>query len=512
MKSPAKRWTVIAGVTVAVLALVGGLLHWRARHHLSQLKERLTAEGTAFDPAKLQPLLVPAAGNGAAEFRNAQAMLRVEDHKMHPTPMSFVAPGRARCIWMESNAPAAEVADIWPGLRREVEANRDGLLKLQAALERPRLEFPVNYQGGFMTLGVAHLVPLKSAARRISAAVMMDLRDGNPDSAWLNLRALCAIPVRWHDEPLLISDLVRASIVSIAAATTWSALQHPDWSEARLAELQRLWEFTPTNAASGRALEMERAMMGDEYESLRRDSDRLRDSLASFGAPASNGLLDDLAEVGAKILESPRDGIQLFMNLAPRRWAWRPWNSYYDEAWAIETVALHLQASRAFDAGQPYATLDRALQEAVAERGSPPPQFLVSAISDGTFNKFLDKMVLMETQRRIVVTAIALRRHKLAHGAWPARLEEMVPRFLSAVPVDPMDARLLRYRSGTDDHPVLYSVGLDGVDASGDPKPLSGEGKDWFRGRDIVWPQRASAGELAEHLAELERKRPVGRR
>ncbi len=293
MKSPAKSWAAIAGAVVVILVLGGWLLHVQAKRSVSRLKERLTAEGATFDLKKLVPPPVPIAENGAAEFLGAQVLFVAEDHKVHPTPMSIVAPGRARCIWMESNAPTSEVADLWPGLRKEVAANRDALGKLRAALERPRFEFPVNYSGGFMNMGFTHLVPLKSAVRRLSAAVMMDLRDGNLDEAWLNLRSQSAVSVRWHDEPVLISDLVRAAIVSIAAATTWSALQHPDWSEARLAELQRLWEFVPTNAASGRALAMERVMMGHEYEIMREDPGRLRDSLAAFGKAASKGLIDD---------------------------------------------------------------------------------------------------------------------------------------------------------------------------------------------------------------------------
>ena len=111
-----------------------------------------------------------------------------------------------------------------------------------------------------------------------------------------------------------------------------------------------------------------------------------------------------------------------------------------------------------------------------------------------------------------VITAIALRRHQLAHGSWPAKLEELVPRFLPAMLLDPMDGKPLRYQRAADGTPLLYSVGTDGADAGGDPRPLTGTGKYWMLGRDIVWPQRASAEELADHYREMEAKRPANPR
>jgi len=63
--------------------------------------------------------------------------------------------------------------------------------------------------------------------------------------------------------------------------------------------------------------------------------------------------------------------------------------------------------------------------------------------------------------------AIAAERYRLKHGAWPARLEELVPEYLpSEAIVDPMSGKPFVYRREGDGIRV-YSVGEDGVDDGG---------------------------------------------
>lgn len=513
MKSPAKFWSLVIAAVLLVIGLGGWALHLHAKSSLARVKAHLVAAGERLSVEENLPIPVPNEENGEQEFLDAKAMLSALDNKIQSTPMSAIAAGRARCLWLETNAPTREVADLWPDLREHLRTNRPALLKLRAALERPRLQFKVSYGTGFSGLAFSYLGPLKSAAQRLSAVVLLDLRDGNFDEAGQNLRALVAIPARCRDEPLMISELVRAAILAIAAATTWEALQHPGWTQAELAEMQGWWESIPANGSAVRAMSMERALLGGEFARCRDDSAYLRDLCTSFGISSGSSVLDDIGEIGNKALESPGDGIQLFMTLFPRRWAWGPWNSYHDEAWALGAVGNSLRAARDWENGVPYVEIEMNFQEAMREAGKAPPQYLFSATGVVSANeRFLQKQALAETQRRMVITAIALRRHKLARGAWPARLDELVPQFLRAVPLDPMDGKSLRYRRAAGGAPLLYSVGTDGADAGGDPRPLTGSSKYWMFGRDIMWPQRASAEEMAEHYRDLDSKREKSRR
>lgn len=89
------------------------------------------------------------------------------------------------------------------------------------------------------------------------------------------------------------------------------------------------------------------------------------------------------------------------------------------------------------------------------------------------------------TQRRdAALTAIALELYRRRHGAYPARLDDLVPNFLPALPIDRFDGQPLRYLL-TDDGPLLYSVGADRIDDGG-AAPVNEEDAQrvaphWFR-------------------------------
>lgn len=89
------------------------------------------------------------------------------------------------------------------------------------------------------------------------------------------------------------------------------------------------------------------------------------------------------------------------------------------------------------------------------------------------------------TQRRdAALTAIALELYRRRNGAYPARLDDLVPNCLPALPIDRFDGQPLRYLL-TDDGPLLYSVGADRIDDGG-AAPVNEEDAQrvaphWFR-------------------------------
>jgi hypothetical protein len=96
-----------------------------------------------------------------------------------------------------------------------------------------------------------------------------------------------------------------------------------------------------------------------------------------------------------------------------------------------------------------------------------------------------------------------LKRFQLKHGKSPETLNEMVPEFSPAVPIDPYDGKPLRYHPNADGTYLLYSVGEDGKDDGGDPSLQGGVVYPSFnfywqnaRSRDWVWPQPATPAEI----------------
>jgi hypothetical protein len=70
-------------------------------------------------------------------------------------------------------------------------------------------------------------------------------------------------------------------------------------------------------------------------------------------------------------------------------------------------------------------------------------------------------------QHRDVLSAVAAaHRFRLDHRTWPARLEDLVPKYLAAVPLDRLTGRPVRYQV-TETGPRLYSLGFDDKDDGG---------------------------------------------
>jgi hypothetical protein len=72
---------------------------------------------------------------------------------------------------------------------------------------------------------------------------------------------------------------------------------------------------------------------------------------------------------------------------------------------------------------------------------------------------------------RCTIAALATECYRQQHKKWPDSLDKLCPRFLEAMPRDPIDDEALRYRR-MEDGVVIYSVSSDGVDNNGN---LDGE-------------------------------------
>jgi len=86
-----------------------------------------------------------------------------------------------------------------------------------------------------------------------------------------------------------------------------------------------------------------------------------------------------------------------------------------------------------------------------------------------------------ETTIALIQTELALRRFNADQKHYPARLDELIPRYLKAVPIDPFGiGKPLRYKSLNGGKSfLLYSVGGNMTDDGGKPSPHRG---DWTEG------------------------------
>ena len=125
-----------------------------------------------------------------------------------------------------------------------------------------------------------------------------------------------------------------------------------------------------------------------------------------------------------------------------------------------------------------------------------------------TLSKVLNKAMRAETERSMVICAIALKRYGVRHGKPPASLNSLVPEFVEFVPVDYMDGQPMKYRLNADGGFVLYSVGEDANDDGGDTALRTGRTnlRNLWERKDFVWPAAASAQEIEAYRNESAKK------
>lgn len=123
-----------------------------------------------------------------------------------------------------------------------------------------------------------------------------------------------------------------------------------------------------------------------------------------------------------------------------------------------------------------------AMEDAVKASGKPyqvdktfclpePKNDILNEIVLPIYGKQPFKAAQDETYNQLLMTMLALRAYEIDHaGVYPDRLDQLIPKYLSRVPLDPFASDLgpLKYRRIGKSY-LLYSVGPDGVDDGGKP-------------------------------------------
>ena len=345
------------------------------------------------------------------------------------------------------------------------DATFDGIAQ---ALTRPSARFPVAWNDGFNAL-LPHLAKLKGLQQWIELRTRAKLALGDVDGAFVDAKAAIRLADIVRDEPLLISQLVRIAQQAIAARTVDFGIRSHQWTEPQLKEFQALFSRTGMLGAMANAFEGERAIAlstMDAWCSRPSEMDRvLPDQLPGFMTPGGFGMRipgvvglirqnqANLANYYSLLIRSTRA-----MEESGHR------NGFSQELKAMEAkmdLALTTMTAHA----NPHTMITRQLAPAVS--------------------KAVAKSVRAEQRASQTATACAVERFRKQHGNYPASLNELVPAFLSEVPLDIMDHQPLRYRKNSDDTFILWSIGDNGIDDGGvfrNPKPKNDEILDW------VWP------------------------
>jgi hypothetical protein len=235
------------------------------------------------------------------------------------------------------------------------------------------------------------------------------------------------------DEPIIISQLIRISGIAVAAGAIERTLALGEPPADDLARLQKLVEEEEAHPTLLVALRGERAIHHRTFTELAKGTIDLNSSVGGLGGPGS-GMMS-----------------RWFQKTLARR----------EHPEMLEMMGKVIDAARLPESEQLAA--ERKLDAAIMEL---PRSVVLVRLLMPAIGKFSGAMRRKLAMVRCLKVLLALERYRRDKGAWPAKLEELTPKYLSSVPPDPYDGKVLRYRH-VKDGVIVYSVGPDGSDDGG---------------------------------------------
>jgi hypothetical protein len=339
-----------------------------------------------------------------------------------------------------------------------LEGRREILDQVTEATRRPRAQYDLRYGNG--PFPVTHLGFHKSMAVKLRTRAAARVAAGDTAGAAEDIDTMLRLAELTGGDPVLPGYLVQVAIQSIAFGAFWDGTSQHAWSDAQLAAFQQRFEGLKQQDSLVKAFRGERLFGKTCFELMRqgRLNPETLDAVDGGGDGFSGGampkawLLQNQA-YHSRVMDQVVDALQRCdpeCGIAAK-----------GSIWETERISQTVfdTAGRRF---HPYRILTHMLLPALAK---------VHAKADRSL-----------TTSRLAIAVAGLERHRLATGRYPKSLDDLVPRWVPAVPLDPMDGQPLRYRLNADGTFTLYSVGPNHDDDHGVFESQQSQDLDW------VWP------------------------
>jgi hypothetical protein len=379
------------------------LIHGFTSSRLEKWKREMSAKGEKLLVSELTP-------SSAKSDDMAPQLARANKDLGGSAPsvplMRVTSPGIAYAAWKHTNTS--------PSMHKLLDDKAGALAALRDALSlRPR-DLAWNYTNWNSYPGTAPLIALRTSAYWLAFATSIELDRNRPSAALTNLLSMLNAAHCYEQEGTLVFQMVRVALGGMAFCASWEALQGTGWTDEQLAELQRSWEQFAMSKPLEFALQMERAMIFMHFETRRKGDNA--SGVVNPAASFADGFYAPLYEMAL---------------------------SAGDELHYLETIQRSLDALRA--AREKHSGLELQKRLGRGDGWLAAYRYPLSHAFVPNIAKALKRWVRAETERQLVLAAIALERFRLRHGTYPEDLGQLVPEFLPSGPVDFGDAQPIRY-------------------------------------------------------------------
>ena len=412
---------------------------WRNEHR----NRHPDRNGSGWDTNLVDPLDIsvgpdPWPTNGIGDWRRAQA-------------------GNLQS-WQNYYRDLAARTNTYPVPSQPQSAARDVLLALsrfdpvlqdlrQAAL-LPNSRFPLDYDDEDPAeILLPHLAALKRCSLILQLRAIAELQNDQSDKALGDVVLSLKLTDTIRTEPFIITHLVRIAMLQITLQPVWEGLADHKWSDAQLVELDSALASFNFPADYKLSVGGERAMHIKVLDWLEQKRSRYWDLFNLMESNSQNTMNNFYS--AAEIY------------LMPRGW-------YYQCALVIAQMDQQWILSAADVASQTMSPQMIVQAQNTIDASSHPGVYNVFArLLVPSLGNYAKKVAYGQNAVNLARAAIALERHRLAHGEFPELLDTLAPQFIAKLPHDIIGGGPLKYRRDANGSFVLYSIGWNEADDGG---------------------------------------------
>jgi hypothetical protein len=417
------NWLLISIVGLTALLCVSPIvLLWLRslpyRRAVEAELERIRSAGEPTTPAELEEFYSSCVGDVDCTLVSTQALEPLFDfHWPEDVPSA-----------MDSSTELPQPGHPWPQGEQAMDLLDAHQQTLRALHEAAACGGPARYPTEFsqgISAQLPHLWPMRDAVTLLLLESFVRARKGDAAGAAKSLQAAIRFPDTLACEPSLISQLARIAMHRKAI---------------------RMCEF----------LNLHASLNDDELQGLRTDIDA-----SAWPEALERSLLGERPIMLTSLETSPEDDLGALERSA-----------YQFTRWELMAGHLDLYADVVEACRQgPTALLARMeeFEEWSDELGNErrlKPQEIAAAMMLPALISATNAFVIAVAEDIAADAAIAAELFRRRHGRLPASLEELVPEFLSEVPLDPFDGQPLRLVE-RDGAWIAYSVGANCTDDGG---------------------------------------------
>ena len=435
-------------LTAAALATVVALFvvveNWRGDRAWAATERELHARGERLDFAAFQPAPVPdaenlfkapqfarilyegARGSEAKKILTDTGLARFNALGAFHGPLKDFTALRDRLkkdgvLIPHTESPAADVLLALEPLKFLLDDLRN------AARERPRAALAP--RATLLGVPQVNADAVYHLAQALSVRASAALALGRVDDAHADIFALQRLANALADHPAtLLNLLVGVSIQGLAADPIAEGCIRHLWNERQLLEFQHLAEALHPLAGFRTALNVERAFV--------------------------ISMIDSQPKLPSREFN----------------WPWWMFHGWAQQNKVTQCRRLDAEIFAIFTADPDRIFAERLIEQPRSARPRPPVRSPYGVLADLAMNNLGNILGGLGTsidRLRLRLVGTALECHRLAHGQYPAELEELVPTLLPAVPIGVFDGMPLRYRRLPEGGHELYSLGKNGRDDAG---------------------------------------------